>query len=144
MEDSLNHQNYDILNIFYERAFYTHFIIIQRKLIRKFLAWGMNTLVKFVLSNNLKDTQCGFKMFTRDAAKAIFPTQHLERWAFDIELLFLCGAKNVPVIEIPVDWEEVDGSKLNVLDATTQMIRDMILVKLLYTLRMWRYDDIDY
>jgi dolichyl-phosphate beta-glucosyltransferase len=59
-------------------------------------------------------------------------------------LLFLCGAKNVPVVEIPVDWEEVDGSKLNVLDATTQMIRDMILVKLLYTLRMWRYDDVDY
>ena len=86
---------------------------------RKFLAWGMNTLVKIVLNNNLKDTQCGFKMFTRDAAKAIFPTQHLERWAFDIELLFLCGAKHVPVVEIPVDWEEVDGSKLNVLDAKT-------------------------
>lgn len=50
----------------------------------------------------------------------------------------------MPVVEIPVDWEEVDGSKLNVLDATTQMIRDMILVKLLYTLRMWRYDDVDY
>lgn len=104
----------------------------------------MNTLVKFVLSNNLKDTQCGFKMFTRDAARAVFPTQHLERWAFDIELLFLCGAKNVPVVEIPVDWEEVDGSKLNVIDATSQMIRDMILVKLLYTLRMWRYDDVTF
>ncbi len=57
-------------------------------------------------------------MFTRDAAKAVFPTQHLERWAFDIEVLFLCGAKSVPVVEVPVDWEEVDGSKLNVIDAT--------------------------
>ena len=57
----------------------------ERTAIRRFLSWGMNTLVKFVLNNDIKDTQCGFKMFTRDAAKIIFPNQHLERWAFDIE-----------------------------------------------------------
>jgi len=46
----------------------------DRSPFRKFLAWGMNLLVKFVLNNNIKDTQCGFKMFTRDAAKLIFAT----------------------------------------------------------------------
>jgi dolichyl-phosphate beta-glucosyltransferase len=104
----------------------------------------MNTLVKFVLRNNIKDTQCGFKIFSRDAARLVFPTQHLERWAFDIEVLLLCGAKGIPVKEIPVDWEEIDGSHLNVVDATLQMARDMVLIKLLYTLRLWGYDDLDY
>ena len=104
----------------------------------------MNLLVKFVLNNNIKDTQCGFKMFTRDAAKLIFATQHLERWAFDIEVLYLCGAKRIPVVEIPVKWEEIDGSKLNIIDATLQMVRDMILIKALYALRLWSKDDMDY
>jgi len=97
----------------------------------------MRTLVKFVLMNDYRDTQCGFKIFTRNAAKLVFPTQHLERWAFDIEVLLLCGMKGIPVIEVPVDWQEIDGSKLNVVDDTFQMARDMILIKLLYTVRMW-------
>jgi dolichyl-phosphate beta-glucosyltransferase len=45
----------------------------DRTALRRFLSWGMNTLVKFVLNNEIKDTQCGFKMFTREAAKIIFP-----------------------------------------------------------------------
>lgn len=69
----------------------------------------------------------------------IFPNQHLERWAFDIEVLLLCGAKGVPVVEMPVKWEEIDGSKLNIFDATLQMTRDMILIKALYSLRLWSY-----
>lgn len=52
---------------------------------------SMGLLVKFVLGFNIRDTQCGFKIFSRDAAKILFATQHLERWAFDVELLFLCG-----------------------------------------------------
>ena len=116
----------------------------DRTVIRRFLSWGMNTLVKFVLNNDIKDTQCGFKMFTREAAKVIFPNQHLERWAFDIELLLLCGAKRVPLVEIPVKWEEIDGSKLNIFDATLQMSRDMVLIKALYSLRLWSYEDKDY
>jgi len=79
----------------------------------------MTTLVRFVLGFAYKDTQCGFKIFSRDAAKLIFPTQHLERWAFDIELLYLCAAKKIPVAEMPVKWQDVDGSHLNIVDAST-------------------------
>ena len=104
----------------------------------------MNMLVKFVLRNNIKDTQCGFKIFSREAARRIFPTQHLERWAFDIEVLLLCGAKHIPIVEVPVNWQEIDGSHLNVVAATIQMARDMILIKLLYTLRLWGYNDVSY
>ena len=59
-------------------------------------------------------------------------------------MLLLCGNKGIPVKELPVNWEEIDGSHLNVIDATIQMARDMVLVKLLYTLRLWGYEDIDY
>jgi len=59
-------------------------------------------------------------------------------------VLLLCGAKKIPVVELPVDWEEIDGSHLNVVDATLTMARDMVLIKLLYTLKLWGYDDIHY
>ncbi len=48
--------------------------VVERKGLRKFLAWGMKTIVQFILKNNIKDTQCGFKMFSRDAARLVFPT----------------------------------------------------------------------
>jgi dolichyl-phosphate beta-glucosyltransferase len=47
----------------------------------------------------VEDTQCGFKLFTRAAAARIFPVQHIERWAFDVELLFLAaGSTSIPIV----------------------------------------------
>jgi dolichyl-phosphate beta-glucosyltransferase len=45
--------------------------------------------VKTLCSTNLKDTQCGFKIFTRGAAARLFPVMHIERYAFDVELIYL-------------------------------------------------------
>jgi hypothetical protein len=42
----------------------------------------------------------------------LFETMHLERWAFDIEIVYLCERLNIPMVELPVNWHEVDGSKL--------------------------------
>jgi len=51
---------------------------VKRKGIRKLLNYFNTKLVQFVLGFDVKDTQCGFKMFSREAAKRVFPTQHLE------------------------------------------------------------------
>jgi dolichyl-phosphate beta-glucosyltransferase len=42
----------------------------------------------------------------------LFETMRLERWAFDIEIVYLCERLNIPMVELPVNWHEVDGSKL--------------------------------
>ena len=117
---------------------------VQRKGIRKFLNFCMTSLVHFVLGFGFQDTQCGFKIFSRDAAKRIFPTQHLERWAFDVELLYLCRKAVIPVKEVAVKWEDVDGSHLNVVDASLQMARDMLMVKALYGFGIWKPSDCDW
>jgi len=39
--------------------------------------------------SDIKDTQCGFKLFTRKAAKLIFFNMHLTRWAWDVEMLYI-------------------------------------------------------
>lgn len=62
---------------------------VQRTPLRKLLNWGMQKLCLIILGSRVKDTQCGFKIWSREAAQLIFPAQHLERWAFDLEVLFL-------------------------------------------------------
>jgi len=114
---------------------------VERRAIRKLLNFCMGMLVRFVLGFGFQDTQCGFKIFSRDAAKRVFPTQHLERWAFDVELLYLARQSGITVAEVPVAWHDVEGSHLNVIDASLTMARDMLMVKMLYTFGVWRTRD---
>lgn len=64
----------------------------QRAWYRNLLMYGFNFLVK-VLSgiHGIYDTQCGFKLFSRRVARCVFPSLHLERWAFDIEILYVAS-----------------------------------------------------
>ena len=65
----------------------------------------------------------------------------MERWAFDLEVLFLSFRHQCEVLELPVKWEDVEGSHLNVMDASASMLRDMILIRALYMLGVWRDSD---
>ena len=40
---------------------------------------------------------------------------HCEGWIFDVEMLMLAEQANIPVVEVPIAWQEVTGSKLNVI-----------------------------
>ena len=86
----------------------------------------------------IKDTQCGFKLFSRNAAHALFFDLHIERWAFDAELLYLAQRKRFPISEVAVNWHEVDGSHLSVMSASLQMFKDIIRIPLLYNLGIWK------
>jgi glycosyltransferase involved in cell wall biosynthesis len=82
---------------------------------------------------------CGFKLFGRRTAHQLFTSLHIERWAFDLELLFLAiNFYRTPVVEVPIHWQEVDGSKLNVVDATLQILRDLARIRFNYTFGVWR------
>jgi dolichyl-phosphate beta-glucosyltransferase len=61
---------------------------------------------------NIRDSQCGAKAFTANAAQKLFPDQHIHRWSFDIELLFLAKKFKLKVVEVPVQWEAQEDSKL--------------------------------
>ena len=52
----------------------------------------------------LKDTQCGFKLFTKNTSQVLFKILHLERWAFDVELFIIANYYNMPVEEVSVRW----------------------------------------
>jgi dolichyl-phosphate beta-glucosyltransferase len=61
------------------------------------------------------DTQCGFKLFTAAAAAAIFPLQRLERWGFDVEILWIARCLGLRVAEMPVHWANSADSRVSTL-----------------------------
>lgn len=114
-------------------------VVRKRSLLRNILMWGFHFLVAFIGGiRGIRDTQCGFKLFTRDAARVLFSNLHVERWCFDVELLFLAAKFQIPVTEVAVNWQEIDGSKLDTFWSTFQMLRDLLRIRLCYTFGIWR------
>ena len=72
----------------------------SRSLHRTILMYGFHLLVTLFTSKKVKDTQCGFKLFDRETAKYIFENIHLDRWAFDIEVIYIAEIKKFNLIEV--------------------------------------------
>lgn len=111
---------------------------VKRSPLRKFLMHGFHFLVNIFGVSKIKDTQCGFKLFTRSAAQMIIPNMHCERWIFDIELLIIAFSIGIPVIEVPVNWHEVEGTKISLIKDSILMLIDLVLIRTNYLLRVWR------
>ncbi|KAI9455212.1 glycosyltransferase family 2 protein [Russula earlei] len=111
--------------------------VVKRSLLRNFLMYGLHTVLRLVGVGHIRDTQCGFKLFSREAARALFPRQHLATWIFDVELLLLAKSLRIPVAEVPVTWHEVAGSKLSVARDSLQMLRDLLVLRANQLLGRW-------
>eukprot|EP00043_Microstomoeca_roanoka_P004716 m.51381 g.51381 ORF g.51381 m.51381 type:complete len:166 (-) comp12620_c1_seq2:20-517(-) len=111
--------------------------VATRSIFRTVLMYGFHFLVAFLCVKGIQDTQCGFKLFTRKTAIALFQRMHIERWAFDVELLFIGQRMGVPMAEVAVNWKEVEGSKVDPMEASLQMARDLIRIRALYMFGFW-------
>lgn len=117
--------------------------IATRSFFRTILMHGFHFLVWLFAVRGIKDTQCGFKLFTRSAAQQLFQLQHVERWAFDVELLFLAQSLRIPINEVSVFWTEIDGSKITPVWTWIQMGMDLFLIWFRYWIGAWRFDSIE-
>lgn len=112
--------------------------IATRSLFRTILMHGFHFLVWVLTVKSVKDTQCGFKLLSRSAIQRLFTIMHVERWAFDVELLYLAEKMKIPIKEVAVNWQEIEGSKLTPLWASLQMGRDLFLIWFRYTFGIWK------
>jgi glycosyltransferase involved in cell wall biosynthesis len=71
-----------------------------------------NAIMRTVTGLPFADTQCGFKIFREDAAREIFSRQTLERFGFDVEVLFIARKLGFKAVEVPVRWDHAEGSKV--------------------------------
>jgi len=103
---------------------------------RKWMGGIFNFLVSRLLIKDIKDTQCGFKMFRSSLIPAIFGRLYLEGFGFDLEVLYLAQKMNLRVKEVAVNWSHVDGSKINLIKDSLQMFWNIIEIK------KWHNNDI--
>ena len=133
-------------------------VVKKRKFYRNILMYCSNFVIQTICGVKLKvntsngkyylniiilqDTQCGFKLFTKQTSNFLFPALHLERWAFDVELFIIANYRKIPAVEVPVNWQDIEGSKLNVVTASLMMARDYLLVRIFYLFGLWKIDDV--
>ncbi|XP_027110994.1 uncharacterized protein [Coffea arabica] len=111
--------------------------LATRKWYRNFLMKGFHVVVMLAVGSGIRDTQCGFKMFTRAAARKLFTNIRLKRWCFDVELVYLCNTFHIPMVEISVNWSEIPGSKIN-MTSIPNMLWEMGLMSLGYRSGIWK------
>lgn len=102
-------------------------------LIRKITHWGFNFIVRIVLLLPYHDTQCGAKLFKKNALKKVIGDIKTTKWAFDIDLLYNLKNKGFVVKEIPTIWEDKEGSKMNPIKVPFQMFSSVIRLRLIYS-----------
>ncbi|KAI1905973.1 dolichyl-phosphate beta-glucosyltransferase [Ophidiomyces ophidiicola] len=93
-------------------------LVVKRSKLRNFLMHAFHLTIRLLTppqTARIKDTQCGFKLFSRATLPFIIPHMHSEGWIFDVEMLMLAEFSRIPVVEVPIGWREVTGSKLNVI-----------------------------
>ena len=89
-----------------------------------------NLLVRVLLLPGLHDTQCGFKVFRRDAARFLFPLGRIHGWSFDVEILHLARRKGYRIVEVPVQWYYGEESKVRPLYDTWRMFKDILKIRM--------------
>ncbi|GMG39751.1 unnamed protein product [Ambrosiozyma monospora] len=115
--------------------------VVKRSFIRNFLMYSLHALVYVFGIRTIKDTQCGFKLFNKAAIRSIFPKMHTEGWIFDVEILILAIRQEIPIDEIPINWHEVDGSKMVLARDSISMAIDLVVTRLAYILGIYSDKD---
>ena len=86
---------------------------IAEPLYRHLLGRLYNWLVRLLVIRGIEDTQCGYKLFTREAAEALFTQQRLDGFGFDVEVLFLARRFAFAVGELPITWHYDPDSRVS-------------------------------
>ncbi|NOQ55175.1 MAG: glycosyltransferase [Nanohaloarchaea archaeon] len=93
----------------------------RQPLLRSTLGNIFPLFVRFLIIKDIKDTQCGFKMFKKETIRPIFSKQKIDGFAFDAELLLIAKKKGYKIKEIPIEWTNSDESRLNVFKDSIRM-----------------------
>ncbi len=101
----------------------------NKSALRKLLSAGLNAIVRVGFRIPLSDTQCGFKLFTRDAAQTLFRVQRIDGFSFDLEVLYLARKRGMTITEVPVEWIDAPGSTVDPGKVALQFLKDLVRIR---------------
>lgn len=102
---------------------------VRQPLFRMLMGKTFNKIVRVVLGTRLNDTQCGFKLFSRDAAREAFSRATVDGFAFDAEVLLIAERLGYRIQEVPVRWLNSPASTVHPVKDSARMLRDVLRVR---------------
>lgn len=114
------------------RALVESDVQVRQHWVRQMMGRTFNRIIRGLTGLRFRDTQCGFKLMDRERVRPLFEKMVVDRFAFDVELLFLCERFGLSVREIPVTWRNAPGSKVSIVGDPANMVLDVLRVR-------WRF-----
>ncbi|HNT30646.1 MAG TPA: glycosyltransferase family 2 protein [bacterium] len=112
------------------RALSDSAIGIHQPLYREMLGKTINWIIRRLYLPDIHDTQCGFKLFTAEAAQRLFEPLQIQGMLFDVEILYRARLLGMRVAEVPVRWDNAPGSKFApTIKNAWQVVRDLISLR---------------
>lgn len=99
---------------------------------REGLGRSFNKAVRLLAVSGIADTQCGFKVFTAQAAQEVFSRCRIDGFAFDAEALYVARRLGYTIAEVPIRWEHKDGSKVDMVRDGLKMLRELMAIRRLH------------
>ena len=96
-----------------------------RERMGKAFGWLMRRLVL----PDIRDSQCGFKLFTREASETVFSRLRVEGFAFDVEALAIARRHGLKIAEVPVRWRHAPQSKVQAIRSPLSMLFDLLRIR---------------
>jgi dolichyl-phosphate beta-glucosyltransferase len=96
---------------------------------RQFMGRTFNRFVRLLTVRGIGDTQCGFKLFRGDLARELFRQARIDRFAYDVEILYLAQRRGIPIAEVPVVWINSPESKVQVVRDSLRMLLDLFRIR---------------
>jgi dolichyl-phosphate beta-glucosyltransferase len=107
-------------------------ITVRQPFYREAMGKVFNFLVQIFVLKGIHDTQCGFKLFCGKCAKSIAEEIKIDRFGFDVEMLYLAQKKNYKIKEVPVTWINSPTSKVNPISDSFKMFLELLSIKKLH------------
>ncbi len=101
---------------------------LRQPVYRRWLGKLFSLLVRWLALPGVKDSQCGFKLFTRDAARRIFPSVQTDGFSFDVEVLLVAKRAGYEVVEVPVAWSNNPDTRLDLFPDGFRMLADLLRI----------------
>ena len=102
---------------------------VHQGVLRETMGKIFNGIVRRLCRLPFRDTQCGFKCYSRSAAKSIFSRARIDGFAFDVETLVIARRLSLSVVDFPVRWINSPSSKVRMLRHPVQMIWEVVQVR---------------
>jgi dolichyl-phosphate beta-glucosyltransferase len=105
-------------------------ILKKQGFLRRNMGKAFNLFVQGFLFTGIRDTQCGFKCFKREAALRLFGLQRLRGFCFDAEILYIAKKHGIRIKEIPVTWVNREDSRVSLIGSPLAMFLDIFRIRI--------------